>query len=259
MKGCLCNTSPQGGEGLSGDSVTFRECCFTGFGDTEATSHGMQTRCGFLTVSAALNKRVPSSQGIETTQFHSVLLCCQLAFNIPLSPQKPQHRSFAWMLYNRGFHSCFGTCNPRLTSAMKQRKHLPKSMPLGTVPSAAVEARQVGIISMLAEKGGGWILGTKFLLLLWVLWRPTACARCQALSPTPLHMSGASMGTETTEPNVSVKVPAYKPQNLSSIRRLAWNQALRSPFCLSQSPAVGPVWQFLNHPLLYNLICPRDL
>lgn len=91
MKSCLCNTSPQGGKGLSWDSVTFRECCFTGFGDTEATSHGMQTRCGFLTVSAALNKRVPSSQGIETTQFHSVLLCCQLAFNIPLSPQKPQH------------------------------------------------------------------------------------------------------------------------------------------------------------------------
>lgn len=119
----------------------------------------MRTLCGFLTVSAALNKRVPCSQGIETTQFHSVLLCCQLAFSIPLSPQKPQHRSLAWTLYNRSFHSCFGTCSPGLTSATNQRKHLPKSAVLGTLPCAAVEQRHVGVIRMLTEKGGRPNLG----------------------------------------------------------------------------------------------------
>lgn len=82
---------------------------------TELSSQGMRTLHGFLAVSGALNKRVPRSQGIETIQFHSVLLCCQLAFSIPLSPQKPQHGSLAGMLYNRSFHSWFGTCSPGLT------------------------------------------------------------------------------------------------------------------------------------------------
>lgn len=86
----------------------------------------MRTRHGFLAVSAALNKWVPRSGGIETTQFHSVLLCCQLAFSIPLSPQKPQYGSLAGMLYNRSFHSCFGTCNPGLAVPRNRESTYPR-------------------------------------------------------------------------------------------------------------------------------------
>lgn len=76
-------------------SITFKACGFRGSVHTELVSHGMRTVRGFLAAAAAaaaLNKLAPHSLGgIETTQFHSVLLCCQLAFSIPLSPQKPQH------------------------------------------------------------------------------------------------------------------------------------------------------------------------
>lgn len=89
---------------------------------------------------------------------------------------------------------------------MKQRKHLPKSVELGTLLCAPVEQRQVGIIHRLAEKGGELNLGGNIpAATLSALNAYCICTVPGAKSNTPivaLNMFGASRGEETTEPNV---------------------------------------------------------
>jgi hypothetical protein len=45
--------------------------------------NGTRTLHCFQVAAAARNRQAPCSWGIETTQFHSILLCCQLPFSIP--------------------------------------------------------------------------------------------------------------------------------------------------------------------------------
>lgn len=63
----------------------------------------------FLAAAGALNKCAPWLLGNRNYTVSLWLVVCQLAFSNPLSPQKPQHKSFARILYNGSFHDSVGT------------------------------------------------------------------------------------------------------------------------------------------------------
>lgn len=182
LKGSVCNTKSPGKGRLGLGSITFRGCCSTGFVCTELSSCGMRTLHDFLAASAALNKR---SWGIETTQFHPVLLCCQLAFSIPLSAQKPQHGCIARMLYNRSFHSCFGICNPGLTVPWSRESIYQRVWfwDPGLCSSWTEASRSMNV----CIEGRGLNLGTIPAATL-NLWMSTACALCQPWEQHPISV-----------------------------------------------------------------------
>lgn len=176
------------------------------------------------------------SWGIETAQFHCPVVLSSGFQHRPV-PTKTSTQILCMEVVKQELSFLLWHLRPWVNSAVEWRKHLPKSVVPGTLSHATVEQRQVEVINMLARKGGGWTLGEPFLRYPVCSENPlhVHCARHSEWYPTlALNMCGATMGKQTTEPNVPAKVLGYKPLNPSLTRRLALEPSSKV-FILSSS------------------------
>lgn len=156
------------------------------------------------------------------------------AFQHCPAPQKPQHGSLVCMVYNKTFHSCFGTCSPGWTAPWS-RESISQSVVLGTPPMQQLSRGKWKLYACLRgrEEGEPWenhscSQPVCFEHQLHVFW-----AMHWEQNPNfVLNMFVAPRVNQAIEANVPVSVLGYEPLKPFLMTAASGSQALRFPFCL---------------------------